>query len=188
MAHLILASSSPRRRELLTQVGLSFDILSPDIDERVLPNEAAMDYVRRLATEKAQAVLAQSPHAIIIAADTTVSVDGQIIGKPESKEHAFSIWQQLSGRRHHVYSGVCVAKTGASQTVVVSTEVEFSSMQPHDMESYWNSQEPLGKAGAYAIQGLGAQFVPAIHGSYSNVVGLPLFETLQLLKAVKAQN
>lgn len=188
MAHLILASSSPRRRELLHQMGLQFDCISPEIDERVRPHESVADYVQRLATEKAHVVAALHPDAVVIAADTSVCIAQQILGKPESKAHAFEMWQQLSGRSHQVYTGVCVVYRDCVKTEVVCTQVDFAVMHPDDMEDYWNSQEPVGKAGAYAIQGLGAQFVRAIHGSYSNVVGLPLFETMQLLKAVKALN
>lgn len=188
MAHLILASSSPRRQELLQQIGLDFTVYSPDIDESVRPDETVQAYVERLARAKAQAVLAQFPDAVVIAADTSLSVDGQIIGKPESKQHAFAIWSQLSGRQHDVLSGVCVATSQQISSIVVTTHVEFQSLSPDDMENYWATGEPLGKAGAYAIQGIAAQYIPRIEGSYSNVVGLPLYETLQLLKAVKALN
>lgn len=108
MAHLILASSSPRRRELLQQLGLEFEIFSPEIDESVLAGEDVAAYVERLACAKAQAVLAQFPDAIILAADTSVGVDDQILGKPESKQHAFEMWQSISGRKHDVFSGICV--------------------------------------------------------------------------------
>lgn len=188
MAHLILASGSPRRQELLRQVGLEFDVYSPDIDETVLPGEKVEAYVDRLARTKAQVVLSKFPNAMVIAADTSLSVDGQIIGKPESKQHAFSIWSQLSGRQHDVFSGVCVATSKQISSIVVRTRVEFQVLSSNDMESYWATGEPIGKAGGYAIQGIAAQYIPRIEGSYSNVVGLPLYETLQLFKMVKALN
>ena len=184
MANLILASSSPRRRELLQQLGLVFDIHSPDIDESVLPNEQADQYVQRLAQSKASAVLSQYVDACVIAADTTLIIDGIIIGKPESKQHAFDIWSLLSGRNHQVLTGVCVANSHQEHQIVVRTLVEFQKLSLSDMEDYWATGEPMGKAGAYAIQGIAAKFITKMNGSYSNVVGLPLYETLQLLDRI----
>lgn len=185
---IILASSSPRRRELLEQLGLQFEIYSPDIDESILPDEPVEQYVERLACAKADAVLARFPDAIVIAADTSLGVDGQILGKPESKAHAFAMWQQISGRKHDVFSGVCVRTKAEKYSIVVRTQVEFQALSQADMERYWASGEPVGKAGAYAIQGIAARYIPRIEGSYSNVVGLPLHETVQLLQTVKALN
>lgn len=188
MARIILASSSPRRKELLEQVGLKFEIFSPDIDESVCIGESADHYVQRLAEQKAQAILAQFPDAIVIAADTSLVLDHKIIGKPESKQHAFEIWTALSDRQHDVLSGVCVLSSECDpntiQSMVVRTKVYFQKLSQLDMEQYWATGEPIGKAGAYAIQGYAAQFIPRIEGSYSNVVGLPLYETLQLLKNI----
>ena len=188
MARIILASSSPRRKELLEQVGLKFEIFSPDIDESVCIGESADHYVQRLAQQKAQAILAQFPDAIVIAADTILVLDHKIIGKPESKQHAFEIWTALSDRQHDVLSGVCVRSSECDpntiQSMVVRTQVHFRKLSQLDMEQYWATGEPIGKAGAYAIQGYAAQFIPRIEGSYSNVVGLPLYETLQLLKNI----
>ena len=188
MAHIILASSSPRRQELLKQLGLEFESYAPEIDESVQYNETVEAYVERLAREKANTILQQFPQSIIIAADTSLSIDGKIIGKPESKQHAFDIWSTLSGRRHDVFSGICVAASNAIHSCAVKTSVEFQTLSMADMELYWATGEPLGKAGAYAIQGIAAQFIPRIEGSYTNVVGLPLFETIQLLTRVKAFN
>ena len=188
MARIILASSSPRRKELLEQVGLKFEIFSPDIDESVHVGESADYYVQRLAEQKAQAILAQFSDAIVIAADTSLVLDHKIIGKPESKQHAFEIWTALSDRQHDVFSGVCVMSSECDpntiQSMVVRTKVYFQKLSQLDMEQYWATGEPIGKAGAYAIQGYAAQFIPRIEGSYSNVVGLPLYETLQLLKNI----
>ena len=188
MARIILASSSPRRKELLEQVGLKFEIFSPDIDESVCLGESADHYVKRLAEQKAQAILAQFPDAIVIAADTSLVLDHKIIGKPESKQHAFEIWTALSDRQHDVLSGVCLLSSQCDpntiQSMVVRTKVYFQKLSQLDMEQYWATGEPIGKAGAYAIQGYAAQFIQRIEGSYSNVVGLPLYETLQLLKNI----
>ena len=188
MARIILASSSPRRKELLEQVGLKFEIFSPDIDESVCIGESADHYVQRLAEQKAQAILAQFPDAIVIAADTILVLDHKIIGKPESKQHAFEIWTALSDRQHDVLSGVCLLSSQCDpntiQSMVVRTKVYFQKLSQLDMEQYWPTGEPIGKAGAYAIQGYAAQFIQRIEGSYSNVVGLPLYETLQLLKNI----
>ena len=188
MARIILASSSPRRKELLEQVGLKFEIFSPDIDESVHVGESADHYVQRLAEQKAQAILAQFPDAIVIAADTSLVLDHKIIGKPESKQHAFEIWTALSDRQHDVLrsGGVLASQCGPKtiQSMVVRTKVYFQKLSQLDMEQYWATGEPIGKAGAYAIQGYAAQFIPRIEGSYSNVVGLPLYETLQLLKNI----
>ncbi|EOQ65513.1 maf-like protein [Acinetobacter calcoaceticus ANC 3811] len=185
MAHIVLASSSPRRKELLQQLGLDFEIYSPDIDESVHENELVHHYVERLAREKAQTVLKLFPEAIVIAADTSLGLDGQIIGKPESKSHAFEIWKQLSGRWHDVFSGLCIATQQQLLSQVVQTQVEFQHLTTQDMEDYWTTGEPVGKAGGYAIQGIASQYIPQIQGSYSNVVGLPLYEFAQLLKRVK---
>ncbi|MFW1858162.1 Maf family nucleotide pyrophosphatase [Acinetobacter defluvii] len=188
MAKLILASSSPRRKELLQQLGLTFDILSPDIDESVLEHENVDHYVRRLAETKAQTVLASQPDAVVLAADTSVVLEQKILGKPESKQHAFEIWSLLSAQVHEVLTGVCVATATHRESIVVRTQVAFQKLSLDDMERYWATGEPIGKAGAYAIQGIAAQYIPRIEGSYSNVVGLPLHETVQLLKAVKVLN
>lgn len=188
MASLILASSSPRRKQLLEQVGLTFECFSPDIDESILVQETAEVYVQRLARQKAQAVLALFPDAIVIAADTSLSLDQQIIGKPESEQHAYEIWSALSGRAHDVLTGVCIVGQGEIAQVVVRTQVEFQKLTTHDMQQYWATGEPIGKAGAYAIQGYAAQWIPRIVGSYSNVVGLPLHETMQLLKKIQLKH
>ncbi|MBJ9986275.1 Maf-like protein [Acinetobacter sp. S40] len=185
MAYLILASSSPRRQELLQQLGLHFDVVCPDIDESQQENESVATYVERLAREKAQVILKKFPDAVILAADTSLGLDGKIIGKPESKAHAFKIWKALSGRQHDVFSGICVATAKDIFSDVVQTRVEFQHLTHTDMDDYWATGEPVDKAGAYAIQGIAAQFIPRIEGSYTNVVGLPLYETVQLLKRVK---
>ncbi|MCH7336674.1 Maf-like protein [Acinetobacter sp. NIPH 2699] len=186
MANIILASSSPRRQELLQQLGLDFQVFSPAVDETVLAGETVEQYVERLARNKASVVLMRYPEAIVIAADTSLSFAGKIIGKPESKQHAFEIWSELSGQWHDVFSGVCVATSSQILSTVVRTQVELQQLSHTEMEKYWATGEPIGKAGAYAIQGIAAQYIPQIRGSYSNVVGLPLYETAQLLESIKA--
>jgi septum formation protein len=188
MAHLILASSSARRRELLLQLGVQFTIDSPDIDESVLEGEKVAHYVERLARAKAEAVWLNHSEAVILAADTSIAVDDEILGKPESKAHAFNMWEKISGRCHEVLTAVCVRTKQEISSIVVQTQVEFQPFSRAEMERYWATGEPIGKAGAYAIQGIAAQYIPRIHGSYSNVVGLPLYETAQLLRTVKVLN
>lgn len=178
---LFLASTSPRRRELLQQVGLEFSVLKVDVDESVQGGERPADYVLRLAREKALAGLAQAAEGVVIAADTTVVVDDEVLGKPASEVEAIHMWQRLSGRMHQVLTGVAVGDARRVETVAVSTRVHFRALTQAEMHAYWQSGEPGDKAGGYAIQGRGAVFVDAIEGSYSNVVGLPLAETAALL-------
>jgi septum formation protein len=170
---LHLASSSPRRRELLSALGLVFSYEGVAIDESALPGEAARDMVLRLATGKARAAAESG---------TVVTLDEQIFGKPGSKEEALEMLAGLSGRLHVVLSGVAVVAHGELETAISRTEVQFREIHPDEAEAYWQSGEPAGKAGAYAVQGLGGIFVSAIKGSYTGVVGLPVFETAQLLQ------
>ncbi|MCF9046401.1 Maf family nucleotide pyrophosphatase [Acinetobacter nectaris] len=188
MARLILASGSPRRAELLEQLEIDFDVFSADIDETLKLGECAEIYVKRVAYEKARSVAQQFHDRIVLAADTCISLGGSIVGKPQSRAHAFEIWQALSGREHDVLSGICVIAENEVHECVVKTQVTFQQLSQSDMESYWQTGEPVGKAGAYAIQGIAAKYIPTIKGSYTNVVGLPLHETVKLLKAVKALN
>jgi septum formation protein len=182
---VVLASTSPRRKELLDQIGVQFTTAIIDIDESVIRGEIPADYVVRLAREKVCAAIPHfADHTVIIAADTTVTIDGTILGKPVDQDDAFSMWDLLSGRTHQVMTGVAVSFSGKIETTMVQTDVEFVSLTRQQMQDYWNSGEPIGKAGGYAIQGLGAVFVPWIKGSYSNVVGLPLVETVALMTAI----
>ncbi len=185
---IVLASTSPRRKELLEQIGIHFTTTVIDIDESIVEGEIPADYVIRLAQEKAgAAVQSFSEQTVIIAADTTVTIDGHILGKPVDRDDAFAMWNLLSGRTHQVMTGVAVAFAGKIQTTIVTTDVEFLSLTSQQMQDYWNSGEPVGKAGGYAIQGRGAAFIPQIQGSYSNVVGLPLVETVALIAATIEQ-
>ena len=183
---LVLASGSPRRRALLDQLGLRFDVVLPDVDESVPAGEPAVDYVCRLSLEKAAAVqqgLEDSyPDAVIVAADTTVVLDGNILGKPASKSEGISMLQRLSGRSHQVLTGVTVADAAHSSTFFVESLVTFRALAKAEINSYWETGEPADKAGGYGLQGIGAVFVSAISGSYTNVIGLPLAETVVLLR------
>ena len=181
MSHLVLASGSPRRKELLEQIGVLFTVQSADIDETPLVGEKAADYVERLAEEKALAVLANNPEKVILAADTSVVLNGEILGKPDSQAHAVDMLQSLSGKHHKVMTGIAmVTKQNGQvsvQTQVVVTDVEFLSLSQAQIEEYVATGEPMDKAGAYGIQGKAAVFVKQIQGCYSNVVGLPLGQT-----------
>jgi septum formation protein len=180
-APLFLASTSPRRRELLQQLGLTFSVLNIAIDESQLPDESPSDYVQRLAIGKARAGLTQIDDGVVIAADTSVVIGQTILGKPASLNEAKTMWRQLSGKKHQVLTGVAIAQGNKLLSCVTTTTVTFRTMTDADMVAYWKTGEPIDKAGGYAIQGRGAVFVTQIDGSYSNVVGLPLAETTQLL-------
>lgn len=184
MNPLYLASGSPRRRELLTQIGVPFTTLSAPIDETPLAAEGAQAYVERLARAKAQAGLAglQGP-AVVLGADTAVVLDGRILGKPENREHALAMLAELSGREHQVLTAVALSDGVRTQSLCVSSSVRFRAISADEAARYWASGEPADKAGGYAIQGLGAVFVTGLTGSYSAVVGLPLSETAELLAA-----
>jgi len=180
---LHLASSSPRRRELLAALGLDFSYDGVAIDESALPGEAAPDMVLRLATSKARTAYESGEHPVpVLGADTIVLLDDRVFGKPASKDEALAMLASLSGRTHQVLTGVAVVANGELQTAISRTEVQFREIHPDEAEAYWQSGEPAGKAGAYAVQGLGGIFVSAINGSYTGVVGLPVFETVNLLR------
>jgi septum formation protein len=180
---LILASASPRRRELLTQLGVSYLCHPADIDETPEAGETPEDYVRRMAQEKAAAVAAgyPAPKYAVLAADTTVVLDDDILGKPRDHFHGLAILARLSGRQHSVLTAVCLHSASGLRCELVETRVEFAQLSREICEAYLATEEPWDKAGGYGIQGLGGALVRAIHGSYSNVVGLPLCETWQLL-------
>lgn len=173
---LILASASPRRAEILRSVGWEFTVAAADVDETLLPGELAAVYVERLALTKARAVAANHPGRLVLGADTTVVVDGTILGKPEDAADARRMLRLLSGRRHQVLTGVALVRAGASRDERVThqkTDVMFASLSESEIDWYVATGEPMDKAGAYAIQGLGAVFIEEIRGDYWNVVGLP---------------
>ena len=181
MKPLILASASPRRAELLQQIGLTFEVCAADIDETPQACELPRDYVLRMAKEKALAIAPRFPQAVVIASDTSVVVDGTVLGKPVDEEDASRMLQLLSGRSHQVMTSVCVYSAEYTDLVVNETDVWFKPLSTSEIEAYWRSGEPADKAGAYAIQGLGAMFVERIDGSYSGVMGLPLFDVARML-------
>jgi septum formation protein len=180
MSYLVLASASPRRAELLDSAGIDFDVRPAAIDESVRTGESPTAYVRRLSIEKAAAVDAAADE-IVIAADTTVEIGGQILGKPVDADDARRMLGLLGGSIHHVHTGVSVRDASRTRTVVVSTEVEFIDLDAAAIDAYLATGEPFDKAGGYAIQGAGGKLVRRIEGSVSNVIGLPLDETLELL-------
>lgn len=180
---IYLASRSPRRAELLRQVGVVFELIELDVDESVEPGEQPADYVRRVAEEKAWAGIGVRERNLpILGADTAVVVDGDILGKPSGRVEALGMLARLSGRTHRVLSSVAVADGDTCHVALNETRVTFRSLAPAEAAAYWATGEPADKAGAYGIQGLGAIFVQRIEGSYSGVMGLPLFETARLLE------
>ena len=185
---LILASASPRRRELLTQARYIFDIEAADIDETPRGNEPPSAYVERLAAEKAGAILKK--HAefhgrlVVLGADTTVVCDGEILGKPTDAEDAKRMLRRLSGRTHQVLTGIAAATRQGVVSAVESTEVVFSNIREAELERYCATREPLDKAGAYGIQGYAARWIPRIEGDYFNVMGLPIARVVELLRDV----
>ena len=192
-AQLILASASPRRKELLTQLGIQCFVKAVDIDETPLPNELPFDYVQRVAAEKSAACLAIYDGDLpILAADTSVVLQNKIMGKPENQQHAQEMLLQLSGTTHQVYSAISLRRPnlpglknleGFNHWQAVNiTEVTFKKLTLAEIAAYWQTGEPCDKAGGYAIQGLGSIFIEKIQGSFSAVMGLPLFETAQLLE------
>lgn len=184
---LYLASSSPRRQELLAQLERPFGLVVPEIDESMAAGESAADYVQRMAVEKAAAGLArlgaEQGAALVLAADTIVVLDGQVLGKPADAAEAAATLRQLSGRSHQVMTAFALQQGQHCSVQRVSTEVRFVALSEADIAWYWRTGEQQDKAGGYGIQGKGGVFVEAINGSYSNVVGLPLAEVRAALQA-----
>lgn len=179
---IILASTSPRRRELLAQLGVPFEVVAVEVDESCVAGEAPEEYVLRIARDKARAGVAAARRAmpLVLGADTVVVLDGEVLQKPAGRDGALAMLARLSGRTHRVLSGVALA--GRCECARVSDSlVTFREIGASERLAYWDTGEPADKAGAYAIQGLGAVFVRRLQGSYSGVVGLPLYETAELL-------
>ncbi len=187
---LILASASPRRRELLTQAGYVFTVEAADVDESLRVGEAADAYVRRLAEEKARAVFARynDPELVVLGADTTVVCDGEILAKPVDANDAMRMLRRLSGRTHEVLTGVAVATRAGVMSAVETTEVTFSEIPEAELALYCATNEPMDKAGAYGIQGYAARWVPRIDGCYFNVMGLPIARVVGLIKEAVAEH
>ncbi len=175
-----LTSKSPRRRELLRQLGVAFELVEADVPEQRAPAETPEDYVLRLAKSKAMAG-AEGAVRPVLGADTIVRVADRVLEKPTDEQHFLEMFRLLSGSVHEVLTAVALISSAGIDAKVVRTEVRFRLVTDQELRQYWATGEPLDKAGGYAIQGFGAVFVEAIHGSYSNVVGLPLYETAQLL-------
>ncbi len=197
MKQLILASQSPRRKSLLAQLGYQFITLPANIDESVYCHEKPQDYVVRLAKEKAQTIFLaltaeQQDQTIVLGSDTSVVIDGEILGKPIDEAECISTLMRLENKQHQVLTAIAVISQDQKKpkqhfnaiTKLVETQVHFKSLTVDEIKRYWNTGEPCDKAGSYAIQGIGGQFVTTINGSYSAVVGLPLYETAQLLAQV----
>ena len=175
---IILASSSPRRRELLEQLGLTFTVLAPDVDESPLPGEDPISYVGRVAVDKVNAVAIED--ALVIAADTTVEIDGEIVAKPADIADARTMLCRLSGAVHFVHTGVALKFGDRCVTETVTSRVTFVPLTDETIEWYLATGEPLDKAGSYAIQGAGAVLVQSVEGSVSNIIGLPLHTVVEL--------
>ena len=179
---IVLASNSPRRKELLGQIGLKdFKVSAPNVDESVEEGLSPAQIVEELSQRKARAAKRAGPRDIIIAADTVVALDGTVLGKPRDQEDAFAMLSALSGREHHVYTGVTVLQGERSVTEHEETAVAFRALEPDEIRGYIATGEPMDKAGAYGIQGLGALLVSGIRGDYCNVVGLPVFRLGRIL-------
>ena len=181
---LILASGSPRRREFFTRMGWNFTVVKPGTEERVHPGETPEQYVRRNAEEKAADAIALSgiaDRAVAVAADTIVVQDGRILEKPKDPADAHRMLRELSGRTHQVMTGLCIRTADAMYSRTVVTDVEFKPLTDAEIDAYIRTGEPMDKAGAYAIQGLAAYMIRNVRGSYTNVVGLPLAETVEAL-------
>ncbi|MCI5062507.1 Maf family protein [Algiphilus sp.] len=176
---LLLASQSPRRRAMLAELGFAFDTAAADIDETPQPGETGPDFAKRMAETKARALA--RPGMVVLAADTDVTLDDVILGKPRDRAHGLDMLRALSGRSHHVHSAVAVIHETVMETIQTTTRVDMGEIAPAEAEAYWASGEPADKAGGYAIQGYAARWVRRIDGSLSGVIGLPMVETVELL-------
>jgi len=181
---IILASQSPRRAELLNQMGVDFRMEPAQVDETVHADERAADYVERVAMAKAQAVQRRFPELPVLGSDTAVALNQTILGKPRDRQDAIDMLLSLSGRPHEVLTGVAVATTGSTLYRLNVSRVIFRDLSEQEAAAYWATGEPVDKAGGYAVQGLAAAFIERIEGSYSGIMGLPLFETMQLLGTI----
>jgi septum formation protein len=185
---IILASHSPRRKELLSALGIAFEVNGADLDESAQPNEAAEEHVMRLAAQKAWAVSSKNPDAVVLGADTVVVADGAVLGKPADRKDAVRMLTMLSGRTHEVLTGIAVIMPADENAYaqVVRTAVVMRALDPREIAAYAATDEPMDKAGAYAVQGTASAFVTRIEGSYTNVVGLPTAEVVGLLTTLGA--
>ena len=181
---VVLASSSPRRRELLSMIGIPHEVMPADIDERYLPGEDPPAHAERLAREKASVAAARAPDALVVAADTIVVVDGDVLGKPRDREDATAMLRRLSGRSHIVHTAVAVSFASREASGVESPGVTFRALDDEHISAYIGTGEPMDKAGAYGIQGFGATLVTRVEGDYFAVMGLPLQRTVALMESL----
>jgi septum formation protein len=179
---IVLASQSPRRAELISRLGLEFDVRPADIDESYQPGETPPEHAERLAREKAQVVAATHPHALVVGSDTIVVIDGDVLGKPKSREQAVEMLMRLSGRDHDVCTGVAVAMDGRVESGLERVRVRFRTLTRETCEQYVATGEPMDKAGSYGIQGFGSAIVQSIEGDYFAVMGLPVVRMLGLFE------
>jgi septum formation protein len=188
---IYLASASPRRSALLRQIGVAHEVRPVEVDEGWNPAEVPPEYVLRLAREKSEALwnsLDESTRGPVLAADTSVVLDGEVFGKPGSLAEARTMLGRLSGRAHDVYTAVAMVSDRGTETRLSRSAVSFRELSPREIDWYWSTGEPADKAGGYAVQGLGAIFVAHLAGSYSGVMGLPLFETWELISPLLSLN
>lgn len=183
MNKIILASKSPRRRELLSMLGIEFDVIPADIDEQIDYNNDLVKEIQKLSFQKANAVFQDHQDNIVIGSDTIVFIDNKVLGKPKSKQEAKEMLHRLSGKTHQVVTGVTIISKEKTDTFASVTDVTFYELTDEEIETYVESVEPLDKAGAYAIQGKGSEFVRSINGDYYTVVGLPIAEVYRHLKS-----
>jgi len=181
---ITLASASPRRAELLDQIQVTYKILPVNIDESPLPDESAEQFITRLAIEKAQTGFQNMPGQPALGSDTVVVIGDKILGKPDNQQHAKEMLELLSGNIHQVMTAVAICNEKELHCLVSKSEVEFEEINDQQILAYWETGEPVDKAGSYGIQGIAAQFIKNIKGSYSGIMGLPLYETTKLLKRV----
>lgn len=179
---IVLASGSPRRRELLRDLGLRFEVRAPDVDETRRSGESALRYVRRMAQSKHEAMAQRFPQKVVLSADTIVVLGKNVLGKPKNRQDAARMLRALSGKVHQVLTAVCVGARGRSCLHVARTNVRFRRLSAQQISAYLRSGESMDKAGAYGAQGVGRVLIAAIQGSYTNVIGLPTAETVQLLR------
>lgn len=184
---IYLASASPRRSALLAQIGVAHQVRAVDVDERVEPGETPAQYVRRLAMAKAQTLWSRLDDTLgvaVLGSDTSVAIGDEILGKPRDRVHGLQMLQQLSGRTHQVYTAVALRSSAGCECRLSVSDVTVRTLLPDEMDAYWLTGEPVDKAGGYGIQGAAALFIERISGSYSGIVGLPLYETGELLKMI----
>ncbi len=179
---IVLASASPRRRELFSWLGLKFEVIVPEVDETILPGETPVEFCARVSREKALSVSSRMPAALVISADTIVVSGGRILGKPVDEAHAREHLRLLKGTGHEVYTGYAIIRGKERVSRVIRTLVHFRDMSPDEIDWYVSTKEPMDKAGSYGLQGIGSLFISTIEGSYTNVIGLPLSDLYHDLK------